>query len=200
MGPVEAVRVDDLDGTDLERFASAVVGPGLGRSEAAARQVGRLLADFAGPLVLDGDALALVGPAERLRERRAPTILTPHDGEFERLTGARPGADRFAAVRELAARSGTVVLSKGPTTLVAAPDGTLRAVRSGDQRLATAGTGDVLAGIVGAFAARGATPFDAAAAGAFVHGAAANAVGTAILVAGDLVERLPAVLPGAEGG
>ena len=126
-----------------------------------------------------------------LRERRAATVLTPHDGEFERLAGGPPGFDRFAAARRLAAATGAVVLLKGPTTLVAEPAGFVRAVTTGDQRLASAGTGDVLAGTIGALLASGMAPFDAAAAGAWLHGTAASLQPAAGLVAGDVAAAIP---------
>jgi NAD(P)H-hydrate epimerase len=121
-------------------------------------------------------------------------VLTPHDAEFEALAGEPPGVDRFASVRSLAAELGAVVLLKGPCTIVADPAGHTLAVAEGDARLATAGTGDVLAGIIGALLGRGAGALEAAAVGAFVH-ARAGAVGWAHgLVATDLIDHLPAVL------
>jgi NAD(P)H-hydrate repair Nnr-like enzyme with NAD(P)H-hydrate dehydratase domain len=131
-----------------------------------------------------------VGPA---------TVLTPHDGEFMRLSGHAPGDDRIAAARALAASSGAIVLLKGPTTVVAHPDGRVMLTTSGDERLATAGTGDVLAGIIGALVAQGLDPFPAAAAGAALHGAAAALGWRRGLVAGDLPELLPAALAGPGG-
>jgi hydroxyethylthiazole kinase-like uncharacterized protein yjeF len=121
-------------------------------------------------------------------------ILTPHDGEFERVAGARPGADRLAAARGVAGRLGCVVLLKGGPTVVAAPDGQVLVVDSGDARLATAGTGDVLAGIIGGLAAQGLDPVRAAAAGAFLHGRAGDLGWRHGLVAGDIPGLLPVVL------
>jgi NAD(P)H-hydrate epimerase len=118
--------------------------------------------------------------------------LTPHDGEFERLTGAPPGEDRMEAARSLATATGTVVLLKGPTTIVADPDGSVLLVRSGDARLATAGTGDVLTGIVAAFLACGAEPARAAAAAAHLHGRAAATCAERGTVADDVARALPA--------
>ena len=99
-------------------------------------------------------------------------MVTQHDGEYERLVGSSPAADRFEAARSLARSSGCVTLLKGPTTVVAHPDGRLRVIQSGTSALATAGTGDVLAGLIGASVARGHDPLDAAALSAFIHGAA----------------------------
>lgn len=115
------------------------------------------------------------------------TVLTPHDGEYERIAGIRPGPDRIGAARALAEGTGTIVLLKGPTTVVAAPDGRVHLVTAGDERLATAGSGDVLSGVIGALLAQGLGVFDAAACGAFVHGASAVAGGRRTgLIASDL--------------
>jgi hydroxyethylthiazole kinase-like uncharacterized protein yjeF len=178
------------------RFQSLVIGPGLGTGAPTDAAIRDTIARVALPAVVDGDALtALSGDvAAVVRARSAPTVLTPHDGELERLTGGRPGPDRLGVVQALAADTGAVVLSKGPSTVVADPDGRVRIVTAGDARLATAGTGDVLSGIIGALLARGLPPLEAAAAGAWLHarsGALAPASG---LVASDLLEHLPAAL------
>ena len=145
------------------------------------------------PVVLDGDALRLLGgrPADLLSDRSAPTVLTPHDAEFESLAGTAPGDDRLAAVRDLAARTGCTALLTGPTTVVADPDGAALLVRAGDQRLATAGTGDVLSGTIAALVALGASPLRAAAAGAHLHGTAAMLGPARGLVAFDVADLLP---------
>jgi NAD(P)H-hydrate epimerase len=126
--------------------------------------------------------------------RGHPTVLTPHDGEFAGLAGAAPGADRIGAARELASTTGATVLLKGPTTVVAAPDGRVLVENEGDARLATAGTGDVMSGIVAAFLSHGLDGLEAAAAAAFVHASAGNLGWPRGLVAGDLLDLLPAVL------
>ena len=147
------------------------------------------------PLVLDGDGLfAVARDLEVVRTRRQPTVLTPHDGEYELLAGHPPGDDRFDAARSLAAETGAVVLLKGATTVVADIEGHLLVTNQGDARLATAGTGDVLAGAIGAFLARGMPPARGAAAGAFVHGRAGTLGWPDGLVAGDLPDLIPAVL------
>jgi NAD(P)H-hydrate epimerase len=199
-GPVEAV-VDPVPEDDWARavaaeagrFAVVAVGPGLGRSEATSAQVRELLSGLDRPAVVDGDALWALGPdaAAVLADRTAPTVLTPHDGEFERLTGSPPPEDRPAAARALAASCRSVVLLKGPTTVVAAPDGAVLVVRAGDERLATAGTGDVLTGTVAAALASGAEPFTGAAAAAHLHGTAALLGPVRGLVAGDVADLLP---------
>jgi len=176
-----------------ERFAAVAVGPGLGGSEVTGAEVRDLVGHLEVPVVIDGDGLAALGadPADVLDGRTAPTVLTPHDGEFERLTGTAPGEDRIAAARSLASRTGATVLLKGPTTVVAGPDGAALLVRAGDQRLATAGTGDVLTGLVAAHLALGAAPLHAAAAAAQVHGGAASMGPARGLVASDLIDLVP---------
>ncbi|MET0727826.1 MAG: NAD(P)H-hydrate dehydratase [Acidimicrobiales bacterium] len=181
---------------DLEQFQALVIGPGLGRAPGTQDGLRLVVAASTVPTVVDGDALSALGrdAASVLADRPAATVLTPHDGEFRRLTGADPGADRFAAARSLAAATGAVVLLKGASTIVADPTGTVRVVTSGDARLATAGTGDVLSGIIGALLARGLPAADAAAAGAWLHGCAAAHGPSVGLVAGDLPGLLPSAL------
>lgn len=189
----------------LGRFGALAVGPGLGTDAADAEQVRALVGASTDAVVVDGDGLRALGPdAAEVIGRRAPdaepVVLTPHDGEFEALAGAAPGADRFAAVRQLAARTGAVVLLKGSTTLVADPTGHVWATTTGDARLATAGTGDVLTGTIVALLAQGVAADRAAAAGAHLHGRAGALAWRRGLVAGDLVERLPAALAELPGG
>ena len=183
----------------LDRFHSLVVGPGLGREEAATSEVRRLVVEAAVPVVVDGDGLFAMawnadGAAALLRRRTLPTVLTPHDGEYAMLTGAPPSGDRMVAARRLAADTGCVVLLKGPATVVAGPGGRTLVVTSGDQRLATAGSGDVLSGVISALLARGVPALEAAAAGAWLHGRAAHESSADGLVAGDIAEHLPTVL------
>lgn len=173
-----------------ERCQALVVGPGLGRSPATAREVRRLVETFPGTVVLDADGLYALGTANEASEALAGTegsvVLTPHEGEFTHLTGTRPGADHIGATLDAASALDAVVLLKGPTTVVAEPSGAVRLAVRGSPRLATAGTGDVLSGVIGAFAARGLDPLLAAALAAHVHGAAA-ALGRPVgMVAGDL--------------
>jgi hydroxyethylthiazole kinase-like uncharacterized protein yjeF len=145
------------------------------------------------PTVVDADGLTALG-ADAASVVGPTTVLTPHDGEFARLAGGPPGDDRLAAARDLARHTGAVVLLKGPATVVAAPDGSALVSTSGDERLATAGTGDVLAGIIGGLLAAGLAPQRAAAAGAFLHGRAGALGWRRGLVAGDLPAALPAAL------
>ncbi len=189
---------DEDVAADLDRVKAVVLGPGLGRTDAVATAVRRLLAVARVPVVLDADALYALGslddPTRFLRNRPGPTVLTPHEGEFTRLAGCPPGPRRISAVRHMAAATGATVLLKGSTTIVADPDGEVLLSMAGDARLATAGTGDVLAGVIGAFLAQGLDGRRAAAAGAFVHGTAAGLGWRRGLVAGDLLDLLPAVL------
>ena len=120
--------------------------------------------------------------------------MTPHDGEFRLLCGTPPGRDRIAAARHLATELQCVVLLKGAATVVTEPDGRTVIVNSGDARLATAGTGDVLSGIIGALLAQRMAPFEAAAAGAWLHGRAARLGPARGFVAGDLPDLLVRLL------
>jgi hydroxyethylthiazole kinase-like uncharacterized protein yjeF len=167
----------------------------LGRDPNTLYEVVDVIASAPIPLVIDGDALhAVAQRAPVVRDRPWPLVLTPHDGEYEAITGAAPAADRFEAARTLARDLSCVVLLKGSTTIVADETGRVLVANQGGPRLATAGTGDVLSGIIGAFLARGIPPLEAAAAGAFVHGRAGNLGWPDGLVAGDLPDLVPAVL------
>jgi NAD(P)H-hydrate epimerase len=149
-------------------------------------------------MVIDADGLYALGgyeqAAQLLSQRDAPTIITPHDGEFQRLAMRPPHVDRFSDVLNLARFFSATVVLKGPTTVVASPDGALRVTRAVDARLATAGTGDVLSGVIGALLAQGMIPREAAALGAWWHleAAASSPIGTG-LIASDLLDALPAV-------
>ena len=180
---------------DLSRFGCLVVGPGLGTDGDLLAAVAELATRAEVPLVLDADGLRILSEVPDLgRRRAAPTLLTPHDGEFTRIAGEPPGSDRLASVVELAEGSGCAVLLKGPTTVISTGADVVRLVAEGDQRLATAGSGDVLAGVIGAFVARGCAPVDAATAGAHVHGRAGGLLPLDGAVAGDLFGTLgPAI-------
>ena len=172
--------------TDLRRTAF-VCGPGLGLATAAS-VLPELLA--AGRLVVvDADALSIcAGAPDRLR---GATVLTPHAGEFARVFGP-PGADRLAAARAAALRTGAVVLLTGADTIVAAPDGRAVVNDNAPPWLATAGAGDVLAGIIAALLGQGMPAWEAACAASWLHGAAATRAGP-----GLIAEDLPALLPSA---
>jgi ADP-dependent NAD(P)H-hydrate dehydratase / NAD(P)H-hydrate epimerase len=179
----------------VDRFRALVVGPGLGRDDRTAAAVRRIVAEAAIPLVLDADGLnALDGDVAPLRARTAPAVLTPHAGEYVHLAGEKVGPDRVAAARRLSERAHAVVLLKGPGEVIAHPRGGAAINTTGGPWLATAGTGDVLSGIIGGFLARGAKSFWAATGGAFTHGRAADVAGHTGLVAGDLIPALPAAI------
>ncbi|MEI8336829.1 MAG: NAD(P)H-hydrate dehydratase [Actinomycetes bacterium] len=181
------------------RFDAVLIGPGLGADHGVAEMVRALICAVTAPIVLDADGLnALGGDLSPLRERAelglGPLILTPHEGEFERLSG-EVGSDRVAAARGLARDAAATVLLKGPTTVIAEPDGTAYIVDSGGPWLATAGSGDVLAGIIAALLASGISPGRAAAAGAWLHCRASDFAGHTCLVASDLLSAIPAAWP-----
>jgi NAD(P)H-hydrate epimerase len=183
----------------LDRFRALVVGPGLGRDDLTTAEARRLICDAPVPTVVDGDGLFALawnpeGAAPLLRRRAAATVITPHDGEYATLTGSAPGADRLLAARRLAAATGAVVVLKGPATVVADSRGRALVVTAGDERLATAGTGDVLSGVIGALLARGVPAPRAAAAGVWIHAQAAHLGPGVGLVAGDLPGLIPQVL------
>ncbi|MGW1058355.1 NAD(P)H-hydrate dehydratase [Micromonospora rubida] len=159
---------------DAGRVQAWVCGSGLGTGEEAAAELRAVLAAPV-PVVLDADALTLLvdgSMADRLRKRDAPIVVTPHDREFRRLCGEEPGADRAAAALRLAAWMNAVVLLKGDRTIVATPDGRAYVNPTGTPALATGGTGDVLAGLLGSLLAAGLAPERAAAAAAYLHGLA----------------------------
>jgi ADP-dependent NAD(P)H-hydrate dehydratase / NAD(P)H-hydrate epimerase len=183
----------------LDRFQSLVIGPGLGRDDSTVVSIRDVLRQSPIPTVVDGDGLFALawsndGVIPILRDRRAATVLTPHDGEFALLAGAKPGADRIGAARDLAARLGVVLLLKGPASVIAHPGGRVLVTTTGDDRLATAGTGDVLAGIIGALIAQGLAPFEAAATGSWIHGRAAHLAPRRGMIASDLLPLIPRVL------
>ncbi len=185
--------------SDLDRFGALVIGPGLGREEATITSARRLIADATLPVVIDGDGIFAAtwsadGAAPLLRPRGRPTVITPHDGEFALLTGHRPGADRVAATRALAADLDVVVLLKGPVTVVATPRGEALLVDHGDERLATAGSGDVLSGMIATLLASGVAPGRAGAAAAWLHADAARRGPRRGLLAGDIIELIPSAL------
>jgi len=183
--PAAIVQTDTALVND-PRIGAILVGPGLGDIP----QVLTLALTAARPVVLDADAIGLIGEPERLRGHDA--IITPHEGEFAKLFpnlgGDKPG-------RALAAAKATqaVVVFKGPDTLVAAPDGRLGFAPPAPAWLASAGTGDVLAGMIAALRARGMDSFDAACAGVWLQGRAAERAGPG-MIADDLIAAIPLVL------
>jgi hydroxyethylthiazole kinase-like uncharacterized protein yjeF len=185
------------------RWPEVVVGEGRvqawtvgsGADDDAAARLDRALADDV-PTVVDADALAALGGQSGRRGRSVPLLLTPHAGELARLVGADRDdveARRLHHATTAATELGAVVLLKGSTTVVADPEGRVRVNPTGTPALATAGSGDVLAGLCGALLAGGLDPFDAGSVGAWLHGLAgrlASARG-APLAAGDVLAALP---------
>jgi NAD(P)H-hydrate epimerase len=211
--PTEAVRVHlEVEGW-ADHFLEAttkcqamVVGPGLGTAATTQEQIRAVIARAPHPLVIDADGITALGDLTAARQliagRADPTILTPHDGEYARLSGSPPGNDRLAAARRLARETGAIVLLKGPLTAVASPHQAAPDVylaSAGVPALATAGTGDVLSGVIGAFLARGVPAHLAAALGAHVHGRAASRGRREGLVAGDLPDLMAAFLSDVRG-
>jgi hydroxyethylthiazole kinase-like uncharacterized protein yjeF len=182
---------------DAGRVQAWVCGSGLGTDEAAATTLRSVLVTPV-PVVLDADALNLLAEgsmADPLR-RDAPTVVTPHDREFARLAGGEPGPDRVGAALRLAARMDAVVLLKGDRTIVATPDGRAFANPTGVPELATGGSGDVLAGLLGSLLAAGLAPERAAVSAAYLHGLAGReAARRGAVTAADVAAALRSLVP-----
>ena len=183
--PSAIVQVDNAEVND-ERIGCLLVGPGMGDTP----QVLTLALTSKAPKVIDADGITQLGEPERLRGQDA--IITPHEGEFERLFGKLPGSKADRAV-DAARRSGAVVVYKGPDTLVASPDGRLGFAPPAPAWLASAGTGDVLAGMIAALRTSGLEAFDAACAAVWLHGRAAEIAGPR-MIADDLASAIPEAL------
>ena len=185
------------------RSAAVVLGPGLGRRPWSGELVADLAARIEAPLLIDADGLnAVAGRLESLASRADATVLTPHAGELGRLLeveSAEVDAHRLARAREAAERAAAVVVLKGDDTIVAEPAGRVAVNALSSPALATAGTGDVLGGAIAALIARGLEPFEAACAGVYAHAragriAAERIGGTESVIAGDVIDALPAGL------
>ena len=183
--PSSIVQIDHAP-VNEERIGCLLVGPGLGDVP----QVLTLALTSKAPKVIDADGITHLGEPERLKGQDA--IITPHEGEFVKLFGELPGSKPERAL-EAAKRSGAVVVYKGPDTLVASPDGRLCFSPHAHPWLASAGTGDVLAGVIAAMRARGLPAFEAACAGVWLHGRAAEIAGQQ-LIADDLAAAIPAAI------
>lgn len=189
----------------LQRAARAqalVLGPGLGRTPNAFALARRLAAEAQLPLLLDADGLnAHAGRLESLAARSKPTVLTPHAGELARLLDSDSdavAAKRLESARRAASQSGAIIVLKGDDTIVAEPHGRVGISRGGAPALATAGTGDVLSGVIGAYLAKAMEPFAAACAGVLVHARAgrlaAGGQGPEGVIASDVIASLPHAL------
>jgi hydroxyethylthiazole kinase-like uncharacterized protein yjeF len=183
--PSAIVQTDTAEIND-GRIGCLIVGPGMGDIP----RVLTLALTSHAPKVIDADAITHLGEPERLRGQDA--IITPHQGEFERLFGKLEGSKADRAL-EAAKRSGAVIVYKGPDTLVASPDGRLGFAPPAPAWLASAGTGDVLAGMIAAMRARGLEAFEAASAAVWLHGRAAEIAG-AQMIADDLAAAIPQAL------
>jgi len=180
----------------LGRADAVVVGPGLGQSPATRRLVATVLRFARGPIVLDADALNVLAPLQRPLAARVPVVLTPHPGEAGRLLGSDAAAvqkDRNGALDALVACSGGIVVLKGHRTLVGDGDRTFEN-RTGNPGMATGGSGDVLAGLLGALLAQGLAAYDAACFGVHVHGRAGDRVARRVGEAGLIARDLPAAI------
>ncbi|HYE80121.1 MAG TPA: NAD(P)H-hydrate dehydratase, partial [bacterium] len=189
----------------LEWATTVALGPGLTTKPAARAFVPALLDHWEGPLVLDADGLKIAGAhLDRLAERATPVVCTPHLGEASTLLQI-PKEEiqrrRLETVLEAAAQQHLVLLLKGYRPITADPEGRASICVVGNPGLGTAGTGDVLTGIIGALLAQGLGPYDAARVGAYLHGTAgdlaAEARGQISMVAGDVVDHLPGAIQGA---
>ncbi|MGD9155378.1 MAG: NAD(P)H-hydrate dehydratase [Bacillota bacterium] len=186
--------------TRLDGYAGVVVGPGLGTTDEGADLLEQLLAGCQAPLVVDADGLNLLAGQPEWWSKLGPTaILTPHPGEMARLTGLtvpQVQADRLGVARHYAQTWGVVVVLKGARTIIALPEGSAYINLTGNSGMATAGMGDALAGIIGGVLAQGLTVAQASVGGTYLHGLAgdlaARIKGPIGIVAGDLVEQLPA--------
>lgn len=189
--------------TEAPAYDAVVIGPGLGSLPTTHRRTRSFVAGLARPAVVDADGLnALAGDRRWWREMHATLVLTPHPGEFARLTGspapdARDDAGREAAAADAAVRWGHVVVLKGARTVVAAPNGAVLLSTVATPALATPGSGDVLSGAIGALLAAGLPPLEAAGCGVGLHAAAGQLaeerIGVAGTLAGDIARLLPEV-------
>lgn len=181
----------------LEKMDAVLIGPGIGQSEGALQALQSVLTNFDGPVVLDADGLNLLSIHKNLlRGRTAPTILTPHDGEFFRLGGSRD-PERVRAAEELAKELSCIVLRKGHETIIT--DGSRTYINhTGNPGMAVGGSGDLLAGILVSLLGQGIAPFEAAACAAWLHGRAgdlcAERVGQYGMLPSDMLDVLPRLM------
>lgn len=181
--------------------AAFVIGPGIGVNSDITALIYQLLKTFNVPMVLDADGLnVFVGCVEELRKARALLVLTPHPGEMARLLNMKTQdvqTDRAGAAAKLSNMTGAVVVLKGAATLIAAPEEGIYINSTGNAGLATAGTGDILSGMIGGFLSQGYAPVTAAVAAVFIHGAAADEVkaaqGETGMMAQDLLPAIPRI-------
>ena len=189
-GSLPAVR------TYFDRMDAILIGPGIGRSEQTSAFVRAVLQEYNGPIVLDADGISLMAAhKDILRGRTAPTILTPHDGEFCRL--ATLWGDKVSSAVELALDTGTIVVLKGHRTIIT--DGVeVYENQTGNPGMAVGGSGDVLAGVILSLVGQGLSPLHAAACGVWIHGAAGDIceaeIGQYGMLPSDLLTRIPRLM------
>jgi hydroxyethylthiazole kinase-like uncharacterized protein yjeF len=183
----------------LERHDACVIGPGLGQHRETTELVRRLVKRLDLPTIIDADGLnALAGHPEVIRQSNAPLVLTPHPGEFQRLTGSEVPLDihkRIKAASEFAVEHECTLVLKGSPTLIADEGGRVMLNPTGNEGMATGGSGDVLSGMIGAFLSQGMEPFDAATCGVFLHGLAGDLAAaeltSRVMIAGDMLQFFP---------
>ena len=182
----------------LPEMDAVLLGPGLGRSEELTRLVQAVLSVCRVPLVLDADGINLLAQhMDVLRGSKCPVILTPHDGEFRRLGGDPKANDRVGEAMRFALDTGTILLLKGHRTIITDGQNVYRNT-TGNPGMATGGSGDVLSGVIVSLLGQRVMPLEAAAAGAWLHGAAgdlaAREIGEYGMIPEDIIERLPRLL------
>ena len=195
-GKVCPASLDTLT-PSLQRADALLIGPGLGRSEEVTQTVLTLLQTANCPIVLDADGInAINGHIDMLQHTAYPVILTPHGGEFARLSGIKDANEE--TLSRFASENRCIVLSKRHRTLIAAPDGSIYQNTTGNPGMAKGGSGDVLAGMILALLGQSVSPLDAACAGAWFHGKAgdrcANRIGEYGMTPTDMLNEIPAVL------
>lgn len=186
---------------ELDKTTAISIGCGLGCSENTRRLTEFVIRNASCPIILDADGInSLAGNIDVLKERNGELIITPHPLEFSRISGLTTNeiaADRIGAARAFAEKYGITVLLKGANTVIASPGGEVIVNTTGNSGLAKGGSGDVLTGIIAAFAAQGIDPFTAAASGAYCHGLAADILAERLppqsMLARDVIEALPEV-------
>ncbi|MCK4378661.1 MAG: NAD(P)H-hydrate dehydratase, partial [Deltaproteobacteria bacterium] len=204
-GRVGEINVPDIEQICLGKQAIAV-GPGLGTQTKAHELIIKLLKNIPIPMVIDADALTVLAPnLEALAQKKADVILTPHPGEMSRLLKIptrEVQQNRLELSRDFACQHNVYLVLKGAGTIIATPDGNTAINSSGNQYLATAGSGDILTGIIGSFLSQGLSPLSACHLGVYVHGLTADILAKAGnnhgITAGDLLQIIPQALTAIE--
>lgn len=195
-GKLSAAAINEIANV-LHKMDAVLIGPGLGQSEDTFAVTRWVLENFSGPVVVDADGINVLSSHKNiLRGRTNPTILTPHEGEFSRLTGNYP-TDRITDAQKLAQVLGVVVVLKGFESIIT--DGTTTYINpTGNPGMAVGGSGDVLAGVITSLLGQGVTPLQAAACGVWLHGAAgdicADEIGQYGMLPSDMLNVLPRLM------